>query len=502
MLCLGVLGYVGTTSTTSAHRQVVSSNMEAATSAVVSIERAARQRDFRSLEAQVKALRAEARERESRHSASQADIQSLEARVKVLLAKPRASERSAASTWETYMDDKSSESVAKNLAMSRNANATIFVLRIQKAGSSSSERLFGMLPFGDADRKRLRRASPACVVFADCESSTRQVDVGLKLGSEECADRSHLMHYGHAKGNANQIKNASQVFHGQLRRTDRIDAPLSDCIPFIYSYSFKERYSTSMSTMERRVVNGYMSHARMVSGHFKYGVHALGHLGVYTYVTALRDPIRRVLSQWNWWCARPERKMVHKSTFTQWINHEMTHSDPSYGHYMLSNHMTRMICGRALGQARPGVGRPFENEGLGVSQVEPMTRAHLECAKRNLLTDFTLVIVLEMLREQPGLHEELRIMIAEMMLNIPSEWVSNGEGNANTTPMNAASNQVKKSDLSITMVIKMQRQNTLDFELHDFGRTLFARQIKEWRRVYARYTKSDEYTILKKKKRA
>ena len=520
ILFVGV-GYVETKSTTRIHRQgavrlaphsmqMDRSTVEIVVSTVVSMERASRERDFRSLEARVSALASQLEaeklhERESNALASQTqanEIQSLEARIKVLVAKPRASERKAASKWETYMDDKSAEHIAKNLAtsLSRSGNMTVFILRIQKAGSSSLEHLFGMSPFDDADRKRLRRASPACVLFADCAASTLEVDVGLKVGSQECADRSHLMHYGHGQGDAHHIKKG-RVFHGPLRRTNKIDAPMSDCIPFIYSYSFEERYRSHMSTMEKRVVNGYLSHARMVSGHFKYGVHALGHSGVYTYVTALRDPIRRVLSQWNWWCVRPNRKMVHKSTFTQWINHKMAHRDPTYGHYMLSNHMTRMICGRTLGKARPGVGgHPFESEVMGNSDVEPMTWAHLECAKQNLLKDFTLVIVLEMLREQPGLEEELRVMIAEMMLNIPPEWASEAEANANATPMDAAANQVKKSDLSITTVMKVQEQNTLDFELHDFGRQLFARQIEEWRRVYAMYReKSGEST---KKKRA
>ena len=500
MFCLGVLGYVGTTRVARAHvhradrfaavpTQALSGNMHAVVAVVagaIAIEKAARERDIQLLETRIGAL---ARPSESAHSASMADIQSLEARMRAALEKPRASERSAANTWQTYMDDKSAEQVAKNLAMIRNGNATVFILRIQKAGSSATARLFGMMPFPSAESKRLKRASPACAVLADCEERTRQVDIGLKLGSEECADRSHLMHYGHAKGEANRAA-ASRVFDGPLRRTNRIDTPMSDCIPFVYSYSIVERYRLRMSAMEKRVVHGYMSHARMVSGHFKYGIHALGHSGSYTYVTALRDPIRRVLSQWNWWCSRPERKMVHASTFHQWINHKMTHSDPSYGHYMLSNHMTRVVCGRSRGKARPGIELKFEEEGLGIGEVAPVTRAHLECAKRNLLKDFTLVIVLEMLREEPGLVEELRVMIAEMMLNIPSEWISDDAANTHATPMDAASNQVKKSDLSITAVMKLQEQNTLDFELHDFGRKLFTEQIKEWRRVFKTYAKS------------
>jgi hypothetical protein len=119
-------------------------------------------------------------------------------------------------------------------------------------------------------------------------------------------------------------------------------------------------------------------------------------------------------------------------------------------------------------------------------ELEPMTRAHLECAKSNLLRDFALVVVLEMLREEPGLTEELQTMIAELMLGVPEHWMRTGL-NPNKTPMGKTANQVRKEELTIWQIGELQRMNQLDFELHDFGRILFARQIKEWRRLHAQH---------------
>jgi hypothetical protein len=344
-----------------------------------------------------------------------------------------------------------------------------------------------MLTFEDSHRDELRRASPSCRVFADCSPWTVRNDMGLVQSSLECHDRAYLMHYGHPKGETGAQRKA---WRGLARRESTLDEPAADCIPFLYSYCFAERYRSKMTAEERRAVRGYLTHARMVSGHFKYGVHEVGHrTGGYLYVTALRDPVRRVLSQWNWWCTLAGREMVHKSTFDQWLRSELQWRNPSYGYYMLSNHMTRVLCGRALGTAPPaGGGRelPFEDERRGMHELEPMTRAHLECAKSNLLRDFALVVVLEMLREEPGLTEELQTMIAELMLGVPEHWMRTGL-NPNKTPMGKTANQVRKEELTIWQIGELQRMNQLDFELHDFGRILFARQIKEWRRLHAQH---------------
>ena len=233
---------------------------------------------------------------------------------------------------------------------------------------------------------------------------------------------------------------------------------------------------------EQRAARAYLTSARMVSGHYKYGVHEVGHrAGGYVYVTALRDPIRRVLSQWNWWCTLSGRSMIHVSTFDQWLRSELRWRNPSYGYYMLSNHMTRVLCGRALTATQKW---PFEDERRGSHELEPLTRAHLECAKSNLLRDFALVIVLEMLREDPSLTAELQKMIAALMLGVPEEWMRTGL-NPNKTPMGKTANQVRKEELTIVQISELQRMNAFDFELHDFGRVLFTRQLKEWRRLYA-----------------
>ena len=384
--------------------------------------------------------------------------------------------------WSARTIEMNARLIRERMVSSVAGNSTIFVLRIQKAGSSQSERLFGMLTFEDSHRDELRRASPSCQVFADCSPWTVRNDMGLVQSSLECHDRAYLMHYGHPKGQTGVKRKA---WRGLARRDSTLDVPVADCIPFLYSYCFVERYHSKMTAEEKHAVRGYLTHARMVSGHFKYGVHEVGHRkGGYLYVTALRDPIRRVLSQWNWWCTLAGREMIHLSTFDQWLRSELRWRNPSYGYYMLTNHMTRVLCGRSLGTAPPGRELPFEDERRGMHELEPMTRAHLECAKSNLLRDFALVVVLEMLREEPGLTEELQTMIAQLMLGVPEHWMRTGL-NPNKTPMGKTANQVRKEELTIWQIGELQRLNQLDFELHDFSRILFARQIKEWRRLHA-----------------
>ena len=70
--------------------------------------------------------------------------------------------------WSKRTIEMNARLIEGKLAQSAVGNSTVFVLRIQKAGSSQSERLFGMLTFNDKHRARLHRASPSCQVFADC----------------------------------------------------------------------------------------------------------------------------------------------------------------------------------------------------------------------------------------------------------------------------------------------------------------------------------------------
>ena len=76
--------------------------------------------------------------------------------------------------------------------------------------------------------------------------------------------------------------------------------------------------------------------------------------------------------------------------------------NPDYGSFMRSNHMTRVLCGEIINASFP-FGADFQNERTGAHELEPVTREHLECAKRNLLT-FALVVVLEDLKEFPSLQ--------------------------------------------------------------------------------------------------
>lgn len=61
--------------------------------------------------------------------------------------------------------------------------------------------------------------------------------------------------------------------------------------------------------------------ARLVMGHYRYGLHRIGpSRDGFTYVTVLRDPVARVLSQWNWCTPRamPASCMPGYSVLSQW----------------------------------------------------------------------------------------------------------------------------------------------------------------------------------------
>jgi len=175
----------------------------------------------------------------------------------------------------------------------REGHSTLFLLRIQKAGSSFLMGMCGTLPFEDPVKIAHNMSSPVCKHYADCEPWTLAHDFGLKDGSPECEDRKFLLHYGHPFGQPG-LKRAFHV-RPPRRRPGHFEtcSPGVDCIPFIYSYDFKYRYQNFMTATEQSVVRGYFQQARVVSGHIQFGLHKIAHRGQYTYVTALRDPAKR-----------------------------------------------------------------------------------------------------------------------------------------------------------------------------------------------------------------
>jgi hypothetical protein len=71
----------------------------------------------------------------------------------------------------------------------RESHSTLFLLRIQKAGSSFLMGMVGTLPFEDPVKVIHNMSAPVCRHFADCDPWTLQHDPGLMPGAPECEDR-------------------------------------------------------------------------------------------------------------------------------------------------------------------------------------------------------------------------------------------------------------------------------------------------------------------------
>ena len=122
-------------------------------------------------------------------------------------------------------------------------------------------------------------------------------------------------------------------------------------------------------------------------------------------------------------------------------------------------------------------GADFQNERTGAKELEPMTRAHLECAKTNLLS-FALVVVLEDMKAFPGLQKILN----RLLIGVPDETMA--LQNDNRTPMGRVANQVNVKTLPKEVLARIVAQNMLDYELFYFARELFHRQVRRLKLIY------------------
>ena len=152
---------------------------------------------------------------------------------------------------------------------------------------------------------------------------------------------------------------------GALLPPSSVSGVEQDCIPFIYSYSFLDQWACgadptahrrkhhykplgarpgklgslrdgwhpSMTLREKEITTAFFTRARVISGHMKFGVHLVGHRsGGFTYVTALRNPLKRVLSQWNWWVGEGMVSAMESS------------SEPHQGEFFyVPLHLTRIL---------------------------------------------------------------------------------------------------------------------------------------------------------------
>jgi len=266
-------------------------------------------------------------------------------------------------------------------------NTTIYILRIQKAGSSLFDEAFRSFFSAEEHSRDLYRR------MYKPNHTPRQETSVLR-----CALREGRLPATIAKG-----KHRCAQTSAQREGVDNLLDPLPDSMSFAYSYALPDTLTSYNGDefpglLER--ARTYMQNMRLVVGHIRFGYHRLGHRGVFSYITMLRHPVARVMSQWNWFMVspwpmgsqdfRPQKRNLEGYSIEDWLE------DPSLHVYHKSNHMTRVLCG--LGTSPPG---EYFDEDSGPDNLENVTQEHLECAKANLDNHFSLVFLLENLTDMP-----------------------------------------------------------------------------------------------------
>lgn len=225
-----------------------------------------------------------------------------------------------------------------------------------------------------------------------------------------------------------------------------------DCLSWIYSYGYEETYRQLAESARARVQRAFEG-SRLVSGHFQYGLHRIGHRGTFTYVTSLRDPVTRVISWWNWSIGRvPDA--APNATFETFLSEDLP-----FGGFQKSNHMVRVLCNDGTGlRGQPGV---WYHEDTPLSSLIEVTKEHYECALRNLKRDFALVFVAERIGEVLALAPSIsRLFNMKMVVQLGSDDIYNPTGFKESTGM------VKRSGLSEETAARLRGLNVWDTLLY------------------------------------
>lgn len=136
-----------------------------------------------------------------------------------------------------------------------------------------------------------------------------------------------------------------------------------------------------------------MEQMHVVFGHFSYGLHeALPYGRKYSYVTLLRDPLKRALSEWLYIRGAKSHylgRAANQMTLAGFVSSGVTCT--------LDNGMVRQLCGDG------GFGRSVPHNDMRIPFGE-VSAAHLESAKDNIRRDFAVV------GTQESFEESLELM--------------------------------------------------------------------------------------------
>lgn len=183
---------------------------------------------------------------------------------------------------------------------------------------------------------------------------------------------------------------------------------------------------------------------KLIYGHMSFGLHALL-LRPATYITLLRDPIERAISDYSFVRSNPLHPLhdaVKKMGFSDYIESAATGQ--------LSNGQTRLLSGDCDGDR------------LGLPTRNPVSKKSLEIAKRNILDKFKVVGL------QERFDESLVLMMKRLGWQRTPYYVK-----ANTSP-----SKVRRSEISSQDIALIRRHNVLDIELYEFARSRFAEEVK------------------------
>jgi hypothetical protein len=180
---------------------------------------------------------------------------------------------------------------------------------------------------------------------------------------------------------------------------------------------------------------------RGISGHVMFGVHQFVD-SAFQYVTILREPISRVISDYYYVLQTPTHDL-HETVIA---------NDYSLREYVTSG--TTIYADNVQTRIVAGVG--------GDIPVGECTRDHLEQAKRNLQDHFSVV----------GLTEYFNESITLMKRQL-------GWGYPMYKTRNKTSNRPSRREVSTETKHVIREHNTLDVELHQFVRERFVAQLQE-----------------------
>ncbi|WP_273847760.1 sulfotransferase family 2 domain-containing protein [Halalkalibacter alkalisediminis] len=166
-----------------------------------------------------------------------------------------------------------------------------------------------------------------------------------------------------------------------------------------------------------------------IQGHFPFGIHKYLSKPC-TYITMLRNPIDRVISEY-YFIRRGTRHRLHQEVMKLSLEQYLRRPESM-------NVQTRYISG-ARG---------------------PLTRQHLEIAKKNIQKYFSIVGITEMFNE------------SLFLMKNKFGWQNTSYEKENVTKARPSLNQISKTTLT-----ELEKQNKLDIELYLFAKRLLEQKL-------------------------